>query len=453
MRKKLLSIITTTVVMSFALFTGCKDEEVQVYKEKVSVTTEKKVNNSTDKDSDDKAPIKNSGDKDDKTNNDVDTTDKGGGTTEKKTDEKGTSSEEETTPMDGGAGSQQTTPGEKETKDDSQVTSQSTTVLPSVTQPITQPTTQPTTQPATQPATQPTTQPVTQPATQPTTQNYGSVINKNTYDVEYYSRRGIPDAAYPVAENIINSILSTSMNEAQRVRAIHDWLVKNVNYDYDTANNISGATGGEAPFTAEGSLINKKAVCEGYSEGFLLLCWTAGIEARLIEGTGNGGAHEWNVVKVGGKWYQMDVTFDDPLVNGVVDYVGGNLSYDYFLITTADMTKNHVIASCYNDTLPSCVSTDYYEYAKQCTFEVKLGSTPFTIISSYAEADSAINSYNSQNIMKFALVYPEGSLDYNELLNRAVNITVNNLNVGISAGLTVSASVGYSIAIITLTAG
>lgn len=291
--------------------------------------------------------------------------------------------------------------------------------------------------------------------TEATTKNFGSIINKGLYDVEANSRRGFSDIAYTEAENIINNILNTSMSEIQRVRAIHDWLVKNVNYDYGIANNIDNYTGNEAAFMAEGALVNKLAVCEGYSEAFLLLCWTAGIESRLIEGTGNGGPHEWNIVKVDGKWYQIDVTFDDPTINGVVDTTGGNMSYDYFLITTSDMCIDHSITNCYNNALPECNSMDYYEYAKQCTLETKLAGTPYVVISNYDQARTAVASFNMQGIKDFAYVFVEGSLDINTLYQLAWEVSTNNLGyygggAFVGASGTYMDTVGYTIAMVNL---
>ncbi len=252
------------------------------------------------------------------------------------------------------------------------------------------------------------------------------------------------------------------MTEVERVRAIHDYLVKNVVYDDATAASIaSGNMYAEVPaLTAYGALVNGLAVCEGYSEAFLLLCWTAGIEARLVEGTGNGGGHEWNVVKIQGQWYQIDVTWGDPKFNGVHPPKGSteNLQYDYFLLTTSDMiSKGHTISNYCNSEVVLCTSTNYYEYAKQCTFEVKLGGVPYVIVSNYEQADSAITSYYRQGVKKFALIYPEGTLDYGELINRAVSVTVNNLKndkiygVSVNGGITETSSIGYGISIITLT--
>lgn len=81
---------------------------------------------------------------------------------------------------------------------------------------------------------------------------------------------------------------------------------------------------------------------------------------------------------------------------------------------------------------------------------------PYVIISNYQQADSAITSYYNQKIKKFAFIYPEGSLDYNELMSRAVYGTVNNMQANnisgtVNGGITYMTSIGYGIAIVTLT--
>lgn len=289
--------------------------------------------------------------------------------------------------------------------------------------------------------------------------NYGAIINKGSEDyLERYSKRGVTATEIAKAETILNSILKTSMSEVERVRAIHDWLVKNVNYDYDTANDMNGITGEEDAFSATGSLINKLAVCEGYSEGFLLLCWTAGIDAMLVEGTAGGGGHEWNVVNIDGSWYQVDVTWDDPGIGeGVNDTTGNNLRYDYFLITTADMQADHVISSCFDyeasswcGSVPSCTSKAFYDYAEQCTLEHQLSGSEYAIVTSYDEVESATKSYLSKGITAFKILYEVGTLDESTVLDKMGKAASNYYGVGISysyySGIQAS---GYTIVEIT----
>lgn len=290
----------------------------------------------------------------------------------------------------------------------------------------------------------------------------GNVINTGVYDVTKYSRRGMNAEVYTKAESIIKSILNTGMTEAEKVRAIHDYIVINTFYAHSIADNIGNYTGTEAGFSAYGALINKSAVCEGYSEAFLLLCWTAGIEARLVEGKsydelGNQVGHEWNIVKIGGKWYQIDCTWDDPTIySGGVEQpessTGANLRYTYFLVTDADIKKDHIIEEYYNDTAKTCNSTDYYEYADNCAFQKKLGSVPYKKVTSYTEADNAASGYVNQGITKYAVVYTEGALDYNTIMNNARTIYGKYLSSGkYSVSCSVQYDRGYEITVITLT--
>ena len=43
---------------------------------------------------------------------------------------------------------------------------------------------------------------------------------------------------------------------------------------------------------------------------FYRLCKEAGLSVRIISGTGNGGAHAWNIVRIGSKYYNVDCTWD-----------------------------------------------------------------------------------------------------------------------------------------------
>lgn len=99
----------------------------------------------------------------------------------------------------------------------------------------------------------------------------------------------------------------------EKVKSIHDGICEMTTY-----------TGG-VPMAHQptGVFLNGQAVCEGYAEAFKLLCDRENIPCIIVVGTGNGGAHEWNYVQMeDGKWYGMDVTWDDQ---------GARVYYDYFL--------------------------------------------------------------------------------------------------------------------------
>ena len=115
----------------------------------------------------------------------------------------------------------------------------------------------------------------------------------------------------------------------KKAKVLHDELIKTVTYG---SGEYSGQTAYEA-------LVNKQSVCAGYARAYKLLCDLAGIECFCVYGNaggglGGGGAHQWNVIKLDdGKWYEVDVTFDDGLTQG------GNICREFFCLTTAEMSN------------------------------------------------------------------------------------------------------------------
>ena len=100
---------------------------------------------------------------------------------------------------------------------------------------------------------------------------------------------------------ITKKIIKPKMNDYQKVTAINDYIVKTVSYaphwSYKKAN------------TAYGALINKTAQCSGYARAFKALCDYSKIPCYYIHA--DDADHQWNVVKVGGKWYHMDTQGND----------------------------------------------------------------------------------------------------------------------------------------------
>lgn len=65
-------------------------------------------------------------------------------------------------------------------------------------------------------------------------------------------------------------------------------------------------------WNAYGALYDGNALCEGYANGYKLLCDKAGIECVAVSGTYDDGPHAWDLVHgTDGAWYMVDPTFDD----------------------------------------------------------------------------------------------------------------------------------------------
>lgn len=168
----------------------------------------------------------------------------------------------------------------------------------------------------------------------------------------------------------VNDIISKAPENASAYELemyVHDYIIDNCEYDYESAE--SGETLAYEN-TAYGALIDKKAVCSGYSMAFQLLCKKLGVDCVSVLGESKDEYHQWNCVKLDDNWYQVDVTWDDS--------DNGDLCrYDYFNLTDAQMYRDHIIGvyytevkdlynEVYNYFIPECTSETYSYFNYSC---------------------------------------------------------------------------------------
>ena len=140
------------------------------------------------------------------------------------------------------------------------------------------------------------------------------------------------------ATAILKKIIKPEMTDLQKEKVIHDYIVNHTAYDYN--NYIKGTIPME-DYTDYGALVKGKAVCDGYAKAMFRLLNKAGVKCLYIVGTANdkNGSfdHAWNKVKINGKYYNVDATWDDPI------YPDGKngISYDYFNKSDAQFKKDH----------------------------------------------------------------------------------------------------------------
>ncbi len=228
-----------------------------------------------------------------------------------------------------------------------------------------------------------------------------TVVNNNTQTKASLSVDDVSEQVLTQAKSVINSITNNSMSELEKVTAIHAYLVKTVNYD---------TTQSKADIhTAKGALINKLAVCDGYAEGFAVLCYTAGVQAEMVYGiaknsSGRTENHAWNIVKIDGVWFNVDVTWDDPIVNNTVVTDGSNISYNYFLITDAKISKTHT-ASSYSNKY-SCNSDKYSDYVTNLIWKSVADSEyPYVVVTSMADVKAQMQNYINSGKKTFQIIY------------------------------------------------
>ncbi|WP_431808825.1 transglutaminase domain-containing protein [Lysinibacillus sphaericus] len=168
-------------------------------------------------------------------------------------------------------------------------------------------------------------------------------VGNLTYKVKYFTNATQEAAVQKKIDSVLKTIIKPSMTQFQKVKAINDYIVSNTTYGTKTK---------ASPHSAYALLFEGQAVCQGYALSAYKMLEQAGIETKYVVGYVNGTeAHAWNMVKLDGKWYHLDTTWNDPLPNRI-----GASSYDYFLVTDAQLNKDHTwITTDY----PAATSTTY----------------------------------------------------------------------------------------------
>jgi hypothetical protein len=144
-----------------------------------------------------------------------------------------------------------------------------------------------------------------------------------------------------VADNI-----RPEMTDEEKVRAINDFMVREYRYTYGDRGELSGDEKGKeklgkySVYSSFALLFGGGGVCNSKANMFYRLAKEAGLEVLYISGTGNGGNHAWNMVKVDGTWYHLDNTWNRGHYEDTSEYEYFN-NRDYYLKGDESMRKNH----------------------------------------------------------------------------------------------------------------
>lgn len=134
-----------------------------------------------------------------------------------------------------------------------------------------------------------------------------------------------------VVKDIVN-MCSNCKTEYEIEKTVCDYFIKNVRYELNNTYNQNAAI----------TLVKNKGQCSGVSKAVKLLFDNLNVECFIVYGTakndaGDFVAHGWNIVKIGGDYYHLDVTY----------LIGANLtksqpySYPYFNSSSARFSQDH----------------------------------------------------------------------------------------------------------------
>lgn len=124
--------------------------------------------------------------------------------------------------------------------------------------------------------------------------------------------------------------LTDDMTTYRKIRVIHDSIINTAVYDIDY----------KLSDTMYGTLVKKRGKCDGYAKTFAYICEKAGIKAVTVIGTDtyttDDSMHMWNKVYYKNNWYNVDVTWDDPVSN-----MKNNRKYEFFMVSDKEFGKTH----------------------------------------------------------------------------------------------------------------
>jgi hypothetical protein len=157
-----------------------------------------------------------------------------------------------------------------------------------------------------------------------------STISMEARYRESVEETAIVDAAVTRA---LHDIIAPDMNDHEKTKAIHDWIVTHVEYDQSLKH-----------YTAYNAIALGNAVCQGYSLLGYKMLKQAGIPVLIADGSVDTGEHAWNMVQLDGIWYHLDLTWDDPVISGDTgnDSTSDNvIRYNYYLKTDEELREDH----------------------------------------------------------------------------------------------------------------
>lgn len=153
-----------------------------------------------------------------------------------------------------------------------------------------------------------------------------------------------------IAQGFKDNFITKKMSELEKVATIYGYMMENVKYASSWKKNNAN--------TAWGALVYGEGQCSGYARGVKALCDAIGVKCYNVHASKKSfnSSHQWNVVKVSGKWY-------------ILDSQGG-----IFLLSDS-LYKAYFGMSCGTKGVPQCKSDKYTMNISQKSLKLEIGKS------------------------------------------------------------------------------
>ena len=216
---------------------------------------------------------------------------------------------------------------------------------------------------------------------------------------------------YDKACAVLRKIIDDEMTDLQKTKAIYEWLIMEVAYDFDILDLVDADWRKYDAYYLEGVFNKGRAVCDGVSKAFVTMCAIEGIPAVRVTGNStieeSTSGHAWNKVYLSGKWYVVDATWGNTLTG---DHEA--MYYTHFLQTDAQKTALGCAADNYLYLSAVDGTYDYYS-STSFTYSEDGGITTRTFdlnINNADEMSSLLSYYIAYCEGDNSTFYPDGQV-------------------------------------------
>lgn len=197
------------------------------------------------------------------------------------------------------------------------------------------------------------------------------------FTVSYLENKQQTEYVTAQAKATLKTIIKPGMTAEDKVKVIHDYIVKRFAYD-DSMTRYSAYEG----------LTKGTTVCQGYTLLGYRMLTLAGIPTRIVEGEAGGQNHVWNKVKLDGSWYNLDMTWDDPTPDRKDE-----ISYTYYLVTDKLLARDHTWTRTH-------VPTATTDYRAKLTEKAKTSAKSRNLLASIGGEMTSTTSALQQKVLK-----------------------------------------------------
>ena len=182
----------------------------------------------------------------------------------------------------------------------------------------------------------------------------GTVVRYSASTVVEPEKREEMRKALEEAADACIAGIDPGFSDYGKIKAVYEYLINETDYDADAKDSQC----------VQSALLGHASVCAGYSKAFQFILHRMGYFCTYITGTIEGGGdHAWNIVRIDGNYYHVDVTWGDPVFATEQEEGTGIslMNYNYLCCTDEEIGLTHKAGDAIP--LPACTE-DYYNYYK-----------------------------------------------------------------------------------------